>query len=43
MAVKKGVVGFTECEMMAVRWQVFSLHAQIPEAEQVIIKYSPYL
>lgn len=35
LSIKNGVLDEKETEMMAVRWRVFSLHAQIPEAEQV--------
>ena len=41
ISLKNGVVDNREREMMAVRWCVFSLHAQIPQEEQVIIEPCP--
>ena len=37
ISVKGGVVDERETDMMSVRWHVYSLYAQIPESEQVIL------
>ena len=41
ISLRNGVVDDRETEMMAVRWRVFSLHAQILQEEQVIIESCP--
>ena len=35
--IKGGVVDDIETQMMSVRWRVYSLYAQVPEPEQVIL------
>jgi len=35
--IKGGVVDDFETQMMSVRWRVYSLYAQLPESEQVIL------
>ena len=37
VAIKGGVVDDIETQMMSVRWRVFTLYAQIPESEQVVL------
>jgi len=41
VSLRNGVVDDRETEMMAVRWRVLSLHAQIPQEERVIIESCP--
>ena len=40
VAIKGGVIDDIETQMMSVRWRVFTMYAQIPESEQVVL--SPY-
>ena len=37
VAIKEGVVDDIETQMMSVRWHVFTMYAQIPELEQVVL------
>ena len=37
ISLRNGVVDDRETEMMAVRWRVFSLHAQILQEEQLLL------
>ena len=37
VAIKGGVVDDIETQMMSVRWRVFTMYAQIPESEQVVL------
>ena len=41
ISLRNSVVDDRVTEMMAVRWHMFSLHAQIPQEEQVIIESCP--
>ena len=37
VAIKGGVVADIETQMMSVRWRVFTMYAEIPESEQVVL------